>query len=55
MSIVNRSEGHAKPASQELRSEPAIIAGIAKATLGKRSTVNWDDLIANYARSSQRK
>jgi formate dehydrogenase major subunit len=39
-----------KFASQELRSEPAIIAGIAKATLGKRLTVNWDDLTVNYAK-----
>ncbi len=38
MSIINRSQGHAKPASSDLRSEPAIIAGIAKTTLGRRST-----------------
>ena len=50
MSIVNRSEGHAKPASGHLRSEPAIIAGMAKATLGNRSAVNWDRLVGNYAR-----
>jgi molybdopterin-dependent oxidoreductase alpha subunit len=50
MSIVNRSEGHAKPASEHLRSEPAIIAGIAKATLGNRSTVDWNWMVGNYAR-----
>jgi molybdopterin-dependent oxidoreductase alpha subunit len=50
MSIVNRSEGVAAPASEHLRSEPAIIAGIAKATLGSRTTVNWDYLIGDYAR-----
>jgi molybdopterin-dependent oxidoreductase alpha subunit len=50
MSIVNRSEGHAKPASIHLRSEPAIIAGMAKATLGNRSTVDWDRLVGNYSR-----
>ena len=50
MSIVNRSQGHAKPASSNLRSEPAIVAGIAKATLGRRSTVDWDHLIGNYDR-----
>ena len=50
MSIVNRSEGHARPASEHLRSEPAIIAGIAKATLGDRSTVDWDRMVGNYAR-----
>jgi molybdopterin-dependent oxidoreductase alpha subunit len=51
MSIVNRSEGHAKPASEHLRSEPAIIAGIAKATLGNRSTVDWNWMVGNYART----
>jgi anaerobic selenocysteine-containing dehydrogenase len=50
MSIVNRSEGHARPASEHLRSEPAIVAGIAKATLGNRSTVDWDRLVGNYSR-----
>ncbi len=50
MSIVNRSEGHARAASADLRSEPAIIGGIAKATLDNRSTVNWDWLVADYAR-----
>ena len=35
---------------KKLRSEPAIIAGIAKATVGKRLTVNWDDLTVNYAK-----
>ena len=50
MSIVNRSKGHAKPASGHLRSEPAIIAGMAKATLGNRSAVNWNRLVGNYAR-----
>ncbi len=50
MGIVNRSQGHAHPASDQLRSEPAIVAGIAKATLGARSTVDWDRLVANYGR-----
>ncbi|HEY5705196.1 MAG TPA: FdhF/YdeP family oxidoreductase [Terrimicrobiaceae bacterium] len=50
MSIVNRSQGHATPASRHLLSEPAIIAGIAKATLGSRSTVHWDRMVADYAR-----
>jgi molybdopterin-dependent oxidoreductase alpha subunit len=50
MGIVNRSQGHAEPASEQLRSEPAIVAGIAKATLGRRSTVDWDQLVGNYDR-----
>ena len=42
------SRGNVKPASAELRSEPAIVAGIAKATLGK-SQVPWDAWVADYA------
>jgi hypothetical protein len=34
---------------KKLRSEPATCR-IAKATLGKRSTANWDDLTVNYAK-----
>ncbi|MEM9480784.1 MAG: FdhF/YdeP family oxidoreductase, partial [Verrucomicrobiota bacterium] len=34
MSVVQKSEGRLEPASQKLRSEVAIIAGIAKATVG---------------------
>ncbi len=44
MGIVHSSEGHLTPASKDLKSEPAIIAGLAKATLG----VNWEGYIANY-------
>src|SRR5947207_2029207 len=50
MGIINPSRGHADPASKHLRSEPAIIAGLAKATLGSRTTVNWENLIADYDR-----
>jgi molybdopterin-dependent oxidoreductase alpha subunit len=50
MSIVNRSEGVAAPASDQLRSEPAIVAGIAKATLRTRTTVDWNHLIEDYSR-----
>ena len=45
-----RTRGHANPASKRLRSEPAIVVGLAKATLGSRSTVDWENLIANYDR-----
>jgi anaerobic selenocysteine-containing dehydrogenase len=38
------------PASEHLRSEPAIVAGIAHATLGERATTNWQALIADYDR-----
>ena len=49
MSMVHASRGKLHPASELLRSEPAIIAGIAMATL-PRSKVPWADLIADYDR-----
>ena len=42
------SRGKVKPASPHLRSEPAIIAGIAKATLGSTPDVPWDRWVGNY-------
>ena len=54
MGIINSSRGHGEPASQHLLSEPAIVAGLAKATLGSRSTVGWDGLVANYDRIRDR-
>jgi molybdopterin-dependent oxidoreductase alpha subunit len=50
MSMVHASQGNLAPASEHLRSECAIVAGIARATLGARSTVDWDALIADYGR-----
>jgi len=50
MGIVNPSRGALEPASEHLRSESAIIAGIAQATLGDRSTVDWRNLVADYGR-----
>jgi molybdopterin-dependent oxidoreductase alpha subunit len=49
-SVVSRSEGHARPASEHLLSEPSIIAGIAKATLDARTTVDWDHMVGFYNR-----
>jgi molybdopterin-dependent oxidoreductase alpha subunit len=48
MSMVHASRGFAQPGSPQLRSEPAIIAGIAKATLRGSVKVDWDALIGNY-------
>lgn len=45
---VQTSKGIFKPASQSLRSEPWIVAQLAKATLGERTTVDWDKMVANY-------
>jgi molybdopterin-dependent oxidoreductase alpha subunit len=49
MSMVHASRGDLTPASEHLRSEPAIVAGIAQATLQK-SRIPWQDLIADYDR-----
>ena len=49
MSMVHASRGALPPASAELRSEPAIIAGIAQATL-PASRVNWAYLVEDYDR-----
>ena len=48
MSMVHASRGFLNPPGDQVRSEPAILAGIAKATLGARSTVDWDALAGNY-------
>ncbi|MBO3278286.1 FdhF/YdeP family oxidoreductase [Pseudomonas schmalbachii] len=48
-SMIHASYGQLEPLSQQMRSEPAIIAGIAKATLGNHP-VDWDALIADYDR-----
>jgi molybdopterin-dependent oxidoreductase alpha subunit len=50
MSMVHASGGRNKPASEHLLSEPAIIAGIARATLANRSVVDWEALVADYDR-----
>ncbi len=43
------SRGKVKPASPHLLSEPAIIAGLAKATLGDTPDVPWDGWVGDYA------
>ncbi|WP_083593878.1 FdhF/YdeP family oxidoreductase [Aurantimonas sp. 22II-16-19i] len=48
MSMVHASAGSNPPASEHLLSEPAIVAGIAKATLGASSKVDWDAMVADY-------
>jgi len=50
MGIVSSSRGHLEPASPKLLSETAIVAGLAEATLGTRSTVDWPGLTGNYDR-----
>ncbi len=50
MGIINASRGVLEPASEHLRSEPSIVAELAKATLGDRSTVDWDALVGDHNR-----
>jgi len=47
MSMVHASAGKLAPASEHLRSEPAIVAGIAAATLPS-SKVPWAELVTDY-------
>ena len=48
-SMVHASNGQLQPLSRQMRSEPAVIAGIAAATLGAQP-VDWHWLVADYAR-----
>ena len=50
MGVISPSRGHVAPASDQLLSEVTIICRLARATLGRRSTVNWEELNANYDR-----
>ena len=45
---VQMSKGIFEPASEHLRSEPWIIAQLAKSTLGERTTIDWDSMAADY-------
>ena len=49
-SCIHGSIGRRAPASEHLMSEPAIVAGIAKATLPANPKVKWDDWVADYCR-----
>jgi molybdopterin-dependent oxidoreductase alpha subunit len=49
MSMVHASSGKLKPASPLLRSEPAIVAGMASATL-PATRVDWLTLVDDYDR-----
>jgi molybdopterin-dependent oxidoreductase alpha subunit len=47
MGVVHSSQGVLKPVSDQLMSEPKIVAELAKPTL-ENTSVDWNDLIANY-------
>lgn len=46
---IHGSRGLREPVSEDVLSEPAIIAGIAKATLSANPRVNWDKWVGDYA------
>jgi molybdopterin-dependent oxidoreductase alpha subunit len=48
MGVVQMSQGSLEPASTELLSEPQIVARLARATLGHRTTVAWETLASDY-------
>ena len=48
MGIISPSRGRLAPAAETLLSEPAIVAGLAQATLGPRTPVDWAGLAGNY-------
>ncbi|MGF6097169.1 FdhF/YdeP family oxidoreductase [Pseudomonas sp. 18175] len=48
-SMVHGSNGQLQPLSKLMKSEPAILAGIAAATLGSKP-VDWNWLVADYGR-----
>src|SRR5271155_4599477 len=48
MGIINPSRGFFPPSSPALLSDVAIIANVAHATLGTRTTTNWLGFVADY-------
>ncbi|GGJ17237.1 formate dehydrogenase subunit alpha [Neoroseomonas lacus] len=50
MSMVHASAGRNAPASEHLRSEIAIVAGMARAVLGAASPIDWEGFAADYDR-----
>jgi molybdopterin-dependent oxidoreductase alpha subunit len=48
--VVHQSRGVLPPASDQLLSEPAIVAGIAEQALAGRTSTNFTELIADYDR-----
>ncbi|GAB4024470.1 FdhF/YdeP family oxidoreductase [Spirosoma koreense] len=48
MGVVSRNQGVLEPLAGDMKSEVAIIGGIARTTLGSRSTVDWEAYTANY-------
>ncbi|SJN52941.1 Formate dehydrogenase H [Vibrio ruber DSM 16370] len=49
-SMVHASSGRVDMSEESIRSEVAIVVGIAKATLGEHNPVDWQSLADNYDR-----
>lgn len=49
-SCIHGSIAKRKPASEHLKSELAIVAGIAKATLTPNPNVKWDEWVGDYSK-----
>ncbi len=47
---IHGSKGRVSPPDADVRSEAAIVAGIAKATLPRGGGVDWDAWVADYGR-----
>ena len=54
MSMVHISRGGNPPVSDRLKSEPAIVAGIARAALGPDDPTDWESMASDYARIRDR-
>ena len=54
MSVVHASRGDAPPASENLRSEPWIVARLAEAVLAGRTRTPWRELVEDYDRIRSR-
>jgi molybdopterin-dependent oxidoreductase alpha subunit len=48
MGIINPSRGHMAPASNQLLSEPAIVARLAQAVFGRKPSLKWSEWSADY-------
>lgn len=48
MGVIQMSKGNLKPVSDELLSESVIVCRLAKATLGSRSKINWEQYEQHY-------
>ena len=48
MSMVHASRGFLLPPGEQVRSEPWIIAHMARATLGTRGNIDWERYGGDY-------